>query len=102
MSNDYKSTLLMPKTDFPMRGNLGNNDTHYNITIITGAINITSVLLEDNVTLPVDEIDLAAGVLRTVNCNITVEDPEFPPIGWYRIKDEYGLFFCTEEELAIA
>jgi isoleucyl-tRNA synthetase len=26
MSNDYKSTLLMPKTDFPMRGNLGNNE----------------------------------------------------------------------------
>jgi len=26
MSNDYKSTLQMPKTDFPMRGNLGNNE----------------------------------------------------------------------------
>jgi isoleucyl-tRNA synthetase len=26
MSNDYKSTLHMPKTDFKMRGNLGNNE----------------------------------------------------------------------------
>ena len=26
MSNDYKATLHMPKTDFPMRGNLGNNE----------------------------------------------------------------------------
>ncbi|KFZ27666.1 MAG: Isoleucine--tRNA ligase [Candidatus Izimaplasma bacterium HR2] len=26
MSTDYKSTLLMPKTEFPMRGNLGNNE----------------------------------------------------------------------------
>ena len=26
MSKDYKSTLLMPKTTFPMRGNLGNNE----------------------------------------------------------------------------
>ncbi|MFK5883433.1 MAG: isoleucine--tRNA ligase, partial [Candidatus Izemoplasma sp.] len=26
MSIDYKSTLLMPKTDFPMRGNLGKNE----------------------------------------------------------------------------
>lgn len=26
MSNDYKSTLNMPKTDFPMRGNLGNKE----------------------------------------------------------------------------
>ncbi len=26
MANDYKQTLNMPKTDFPMRGNLGNNE----------------------------------------------------------------------------
>ncbi|QMS85837.1 isoleucine--tRNA ligase [Candidatus Xianfuyuplasma coldseepsis] len=26
MGNDYKHTLHMPKTDFPMRGNLGNNE----------------------------------------------------------------------------
>ena len=26
MSNDYKATLHMPKTAFPMRGNLGNNE----------------------------------------------------------------------------
>ncbi len=26
MSKDYKNTLLLPKTDFPMRGNLGNNE----------------------------------------------------------------------------
>jgi len=26
MSTDYKSTLLMPKTEFPMRGNLGNKE----------------------------------------------------------------------------
>ncbi|MFU8786175.1 MAG: isoleucine--tRNA ligase, partial [Candidatus Izemoplasmataceae bacterium] len=25
---DYKDTLLMPKTDFPMRGNLGQNEPH--------------------------------------------------------------------------
>ena len=26
MGNDYKATLHMPKTDFPMRGNLGKNE----------------------------------------------------------------------------
>jgi len=26
MSKDYKASLLLPKTDFPMRGNLGNNE----------------------------------------------------------------------------
>jgi len=26
MANDYKHTLNMPKTEFPMRGNLGNNE----------------------------------------------------------------------------
>ena len=31
--------------------------------------------------------------------DVTLEDPEFPVIGWYRIKDEAGLYFCDEREL---
>lgn len=33
------------------------------------------------------------------NMDITIEDSEFPPIGWYRIKREYGLYYCAEWEL---
>ena len=31
--------------------------------------------------------------------DITIEDAEFPAIGWYRIKAGYGLHFCTKDEL---
>ncbi|MBN1793321.1 DUF2341 domain-containing protein [Candidatus Woesearchaeota archaeon] len=56
-------------------GNIGNNDTHSNITIVTEAVNVTSVLLEDYLDLPINEIDLVPGGTRQVNCNVTVEDP---------------------------
>jgi len=29
----------------------------------------------------------------------TLEDAEYPAIGWYRCKPEYALFYCSEEEM---
>lgn len=31
--------------------------------------------------------------------DLTVDDPEFPPLGWYKVKPEYGCVFAYEEEL---
>lgn len=33
------------------------------------------------------------------NMDITIDDSEFPPIGWYRIRKEYGLIWADEWEL---
>ncbi len=67
----------------------------------------TKALILDKVTTPIFEAALLDGCtesqakLITVGMDITVEDPEFPPIGWYRIKEEFGLIFCDKEELVI-
>lgn len=33
--------------------------------------------------------------------DITDEELTFPPIGWYQVKPEFGLVYCSEEELAL-
>jgi hypothetical protein len=57
-------------------GNTGLNDTHINITILTHFINISSMLFDDGVTVPLDQIDLQAGTTKSVYCNITIINPE--------------------------
>ncbi len=57
-------------------GNTGENDTHINITIISQELNITSIIVDDTVSMPVDEVDLSAGSATRVYCNMTIQDPE--------------------------
>ena len=65
----------------------------------------SKALILDKVTTPIYEAALIDGCtesqakLIAMGMDITAEEPEFPPIGWYRIKKEFGLVFCTEEEL---
>lgn len=37
--------------------------------------------------------------LMALGVDVSDENFEFPPIGWYRIKREYGEYFCTDQEL---
>ncbi|MBN2052966.1 hypothetical protein JW756_05660 [Candidatus Woesearchaeota archaeon] len=56
-------------------GNMGANNSHINITIITTSIAVNTVLIEDDIYSPVDQIDLQAGTTKNVYCNVTVVDP---------------------------
>ena len=57
-------------------GNVGANDTHINITILAQPMNITSIVVDDSVYIPINQIDLQAGTTHMVYCNITVSDSE--------------------------
>ena len=74
LSNGYDYEVRVYAND--SLGNIGESDTHINITIITQPVNITSIVVDDSFLIPVDEIDLKAGTTRLVRCNITVQDPE--------------------------
>lgn len=37
--------------------------------------------------------------LTAMSLDVTDAELEFPPIGWYRIKPEYGEYYCYPEEL---
>ena len=70
--NDYEVRVYANDTP----GNIGDNDTHINITIITQGVNISAIIVDDEVYIPTDEIDLIAGTTKKVYCNVTVNDPE--------------------------
>ncbi|MBU2431938.1 MAG: hypothetical protein KKH99_14690, partial [Proteobacteria bacterium] len=74
LSNGWDYEVLVYAND--SLGNLGDNNTHINITVITEYINITSILVDDSVDIPLDQIDLIAGTTKTVYCNLTIWDPE--------------------------
>ncbi|MBW2990763.1 hypothetical protein KY348_03595 [Candidatus Woesearchaeota archaeon] len=80
---DWNLTGLSNGNDYEVRvyandtaGNVGDNDTHVNISIITEPVNIIFIIVDDDVTLPLDQIDLNAGSTKTVYCNITVNHPD--------------------------
>jgi hypothetical protein len=73
LNNSFSYQVMVYAND--SLGNIGFNDTHVNITILTYFINISSMLFDDDVTLPLSEIDLQAGTTKSVYCNITVVDP---------------------------
>jgi len=62
-------------------GNIGLNSTHGNITVRMKVINITSVVLEDEIYIPSDEINLVAGSEKLVYCNVTLKSgDDYPSI----------------------
>jgi len=62
-------------------------------------------LILDAITKPIYEAALIDGCndnearLVALGIDITTEEPDFPPISWYKIKPEYGNYYCTEQEL---
>jgi len=71
---------------------------------------VASEMLLTNIEINADNRDIYGSALLD-GCNnhqalmvlagmdITIEDAEFPAIGWYRIKKEYGELFCEDWEL---
>jgi hypothetical protein len=57
-------------------GKIGGNSTHVNITITTSNISISLVRVDDDVGIPVYEMDLQAGTIKAVYCNMTVIESE--------------------------
>jgi len=53
-------------------GNIGNNSTHFNITVRTKVINITYLIVDDSTSSPDNQIDLTAGLTKTAYCNLTI------------------------------
>jgi len=71
---------------------------------------VASEMLLTNIEINADNRDIYGSALLD-GCNdhqalmvlagmdITIEDAEFPAIGWYRIKKEYGELFCQDWEM---
>ncbi|MFH0869585.1 MAG: Ig-like domain-containing protein [archaeon] len=53
-------------------GNIGINSTHFNITVRTKVINVTYLIADDSTAIPIDQIDLIAGSVRSAFCNLTI------------------------------
>lgn len=47
----------------------------------------------------VDGATHAQAMATALEMDITIETSEFPPIGWYRCRPEYGLLFSEPDEL---
>jgi hypothetical protein len=45
----------------------------------------------------VDGCNHNQAMITALGKDITIEDAEFPAIGWYRIKKEFGMAFCRSE-----
>jgi len=73
LSTGFSYEMLVYAND--SLGNRGNNNTHGNITVITTILNITSIIVDDALYTPLNQIDLSAGITKTVYCNLTVSDP---------------------------
>jgi hypothetical protein len=50
------------------------NSTETRAVTLINSIKILSILVDDNTSLPVNEVDLAAGSVKRVYCNISVQD----------------------------
>jgi hypothetical protein len=65
----------------------------------------TKDLVLDAISTPIYEAALLDGCsenqarLVAIGMDVTEEDVEFAPVGWYKIKREIGLMFCDEREL---
>lgn len=46
-----------------------------------------------------DGCTLAQAILVALGMDISLPDSEFPPLGWYRVKKEYGLVYCSHHDL---
>ncbi|HJX05660.1 MAG TPA: Ig-like domain-containing protein [Candidatus Nanoarchaeia archaeon] len=91
--NIVNTTLSPPRdTNLSLRYDLGNgvynwsvNCTDINNNVnsseirnltIAPALNIALIVVDDNIFIPINEIDLQAGTTKTVYCNMTVTDSE--------------------------
>jgi hypothetical protein len=46
-----------------------------------------------------DGCTMAQAILVALGMDITIPEAEFPPLGWYKIKPEFGLVYCRPHEL---
>jgi hypothetical protein len=79
-------------------GNIGVADAHVNITLITEPVNITSIIVDDNAYIPIDEVALQAGTTKNVLCNITVRSP----IDYTYIEGVNATFYSTTASYGVA
>jgi len=74
LNNSHDYEILAYAND--SLGNIGPNDTHVNITIYAKFVNVSSILVDDSVSIPTEQVDLQAGTTKSISCNITAIDPE--------------------------
>jgi len=72
-SNLSDGVYYFNATAYDTRNNFNYTLTR-NVTIITQLLNITSIMVDDGITFPIDQIDLQAGTTKSVYCNMTVVD----------------------------